>query len=104
VVPSQDGSQGDRIYVTVRFPPEYNLNHLKTSAAWETCIIAWTMVPPTNTSVYPYWKSKDYFSTMPYGWIPDSGIDFFQQFVRHLKERWLELCDLAKRHLAERVS
>jgi hypothetical protein len=41
---------------------------------------------------------------MPFGWIPDDGVDFFKQFILYLKERWLRLCDLAKDHLAARVS
>lgn len=51
-----------------------------------------------------YWKSLDHFSMMPFGWIPDDGVEFFKQFIPYLEERWLRLCDLAKDHLAARVS
>ena len=41
---------------------------------------------------------------LPSGNIPKNGLDFFAQFLSHLREVWLETCDLAEQHLAECVS
>ena len=41
---------------------------------------------------------------LPSGNIPKDGLDFFAQFLSHLREVWLEICDLAEQHLAECVS
>ncbi|RII24236.1 hypothetical protein CUC08_Gglean011241 [Alternaria sp. MG1] len=38
---------------------------------------------------------------LPSGNIPKNGLDFFAQFLSHLREVWLETCDLAEQHLAE---
>jgi hypothetical protein len=38
------------------------------------------------------------------GDIPKDGLDFFAQFLSHLRDVWLETCDLAEQHLAECVS
>lgn len=46
----------------------------------------------------------DHFSTLSYGWIPNSGSGFISQFVQTLEEKWLELCRSAEEHLALRVS
>ncbi|KAM3076143.1 hypothetical protein ACMFMG_006342 [Clarireedia jacksonii] len=63
--------------------------------------IAWKIVPSTNTKQGP-WTPVVYFSTLPYGWIPRDGIDFFQQFILCMKEKWLELCQQAEEHLSNR--
>jgi hypothetical protein len=71
---------------------------------WGECRIAWTMKPLASSSGRPCWESIDHFSTLPYGWIPDDGVDFFTQFILYLKERWLKLCDLTEDHLTKCVS
>ncbi|KAF2181531.1 hypothetical protein K469DRAFT_589019 [Zopfia rhizophila CBS 207.26] len=59
-------------------------------------------MPLPNPKDGPRWKSIDHFSMLPYGWIPDDSIDFFTQFIRNLKRRWLKLCDLAEEHISKR--
>jgi len=50
------------------------------------------------------WRSIDHFSTLPYGWIPANGADFFALFMQYLKEKWLVICGEAEEHLSKRVS
>ncbi|KAK3900984.1 ankyrin repeat-containing domain protein [Staphylotrichum tortipilum] len=38
------------------------------------------------------WQTATHFSTLPNGWIPDGGVDFFKQFLAELQTRWLHLC------------
>jgi len=59
------------------------------------------MVLLPNPYDTPCWESIGHFSMLPYGWIPDDGVDFFTQFMLYLKGRWLELCDFAEEHLTE---
>jgi hypothetical protein len=65
--------------------------------------IAWTIIPPSNPKIRP-WQSVDHYSTLPNGWIPDDGIDFFEQITLHLEERWISVCDAADEHLKKSVS
>ncbi|KUL83782.1 hypothetical protein ZTR_06613 [Talaromyces verruculosus] len=67
---------------------------------WPWTCIAWTILSPSNPHIRP-WQSVDYYSMLPNGWIPDDGIDFFQQIVLHLEERWISVCDTADGHLKE---
>ncbi|KAK4119368.1 hypothetical protein N657DRAFT_554230, partial [Parathielavia appendiculata] len=43
-----------------------------------------------------------HFSMLPNGWIPDDGVDFFKQFICHLRERWYTECDLVEKDLTTR--
>lgn len=89
------------ICLGVRYPfkrSASNQNHFKTS--WNMCAIAWTITPPAKASDGPSWKSVAHISSLPYGWIPDDGADFFQQLMLHLKNRWLKLCNLAEDHMS----
>ncbi|KAL7935803.1 hypothetical protein V8C35DRAFT_262360 [Trichoderma chlorosporum] len=52
--------------------------------------IAWRAIRPIRPG--SPWPSIVYFSTLPYGWIPDDGMHFFEQFVTHINAQWLELC------------
>jgi ankyrin repeat protein len=98
--------QYDRIYVAIQFPAEPDLQGQKHAEVsyWDTSRIAWTMMTYSNPNGDRCWKSINHFSMMPYGWIPDDGLDFFKQFLLYLKERWSNLCDLAEDHLTIRVS
>lgn len=71
--------------------------------AWNKRAIAWTIIPPKEPSDRPL-KSTNHLSTLPYGWIPDDGVDFFKQFIMCLKDRWDVECDLVEGDLAKRVS
>ncbi|KAF2188018.1 hypothetical protein K469DRAFT_567803, partial [Zopfia rhizophila CBS 207.26] len=68
---------------------------------WGKCGITWTMVSSANPNKESSWRSTDHFSMLPYGWIPEDGVDFFTQFILHLKDRWLKLCNLAEEHLTD---
>lgn len=63
----------------------------------------------TTASTWPAYRgmgcpSMDHFSTLPYGWMPDDGVDFVKQILEHLTGRWMQLCDQAEDHLATCVS
>ncbi|KAH7220436.1 uncharacterized protein BKA55DRAFT_697488 [Fusarium redolens] len=47
-------------------------------------------------------KTKDdrYFSMLQDGWIPEDGIELFQQFLVHLTARWSELCSQFEDYLS----
>jgi hypothetical protein len=98
--------RGDSISVAILIPSEEDLQHQKLSKGpdWDICRISWIMIPCSGPNGVRYWKSLDHFSMMPFGWIPDDGVDFFKQFILYLQERWLRLCVLAKDHLTVRVS
>jgi hypothetical protein len=67
------------------------------------CAITWTMMAPHSSSK-GLWTLKNYYSMLPYGWIPDDGAGFFKQLLRQLKRRWTDLCLIAAKHLSKRVS
>lgn len=46
------------------------------------------------------WQTSTHYSTLPNGWIPDDGVDFFKQFLEHLQARWLRLCQQGEELLA----
>lgn len=66
--------------------------------------ITWTISRPRNLNGEQYWKTTDHYSTLPYGRIPDDGLDFFKDFILRLEEKWVELCDLGEKHLTDCVS
>ncbi|KAF4441559.1 ankyrin, partial [Fusarium albosuccineum] len=68
---------------------------------WEGCGVAWIMTAPSHDAG-PGWTMKEHFSTLPDGWIPDDGIDFFQQLVVHLTKGWSNLCHQTEGHLSHR--
>jgi hypothetical protein len=83
--------------VAVSFPAKSKEKH------WVERAIAWTMIPPKSSTSRTS-KSINHLSTLPYGWIPDNGVDFFKQFILCLKDRWFVECDLMDGDLAKRVS
>jgi ankyrin repeat protein len=92
------------ICLGVRYPSgrsTFKTKHFETS--WDICVIAWTIIPPTKATDGPNWNSVAHISMLPYGWIPNDGADFLQQFILYLKERWLKLCDLAEEHMSSQV-
>ncbi len=93
-------------FVVGAFPNEQQAANRESSlvSTWSGQGIAWTMIPPSKPSEGTCWKSIDHFSTLPYGWIPDDGAEFFALFIRKLKENWLELCATAEERLSQRVS
>ncbi|KZL71446.1 ankyrin repeat protein [Colletotrichum tofieldiae] len=69
---------------------------------WAEYGIAWTMTAPKKHNNSSRWKTRDHFSMLPNGWIPDDGIDFFYQFIAELTIRWSKLCNSAEGHLSMR--
>lgn len=63
--------------------------------------IMWRIIQPINPG--SPWNSIVYFSTLPYGWIPDDGMDLFQHLFIHLRERWLDLCHKFGKYLSDKV-
>lgn len=64
--------------------------------------VIWRSMQPKNPS--SPWTTVVYFSTLPYGWIPEDGVDIFRQFFVHIKTEWLELCHKFGDYLAKRVN
>ncbi|EWZ48991.1 hypothetical protein FOZG_04455 [Fusarium oxysporum Fo47] len=61
--------------------------------------ISWTMMPPAISNGESSWKSIAHLSVLPYGWMPDNGIEFFALFIAELERRWSALCDDTKSYL-----
>ncbi|KAL7953705.1 hypothetical protein V8C34DRAFT_317924 [Trichoderma compactum] len=62
--------------------------------------IIWRIKRPTSSS--SSWTAIAYFSTLPYGWIPEDAADLFQQFFEHVKTKWLDECGVFEDYLAKR--
>ena len=70
-------------------------------------MIRWTVTkkanpgPATGSSrTGKTWQSLTHFSTLSNGWIPDDGVDFFKQFLDHLRAKWLQICQEAEELLS----
>lgn len=50
------------------------------------------------------WTTRDHFTTVAYGSLPESGAAFAQSFVISLQNEWLNICDDIKKHLYQNVS
>jgi hypothetical protein len=94
------------VFVAGSFPKQLQVADQESSPAslWTECAIAWKMLLPSNSTDGTCWKSTDHFSTLPYGWIPHDGAEFFALFVCRLKENWLEFCATGQERLSRRVS
>ncbi|KAJ4129487.1 hypothetical protein NW765_016360 [Fusarium oxysporum] len=81
--------------------PNFKLGPEKGQIIWEGCGVGWTLDDLEKSSGSPQ-KTKDYqyYSMLQDGWIPDDGIELFQQFLVHLTRRWLDLCDQFEDHLS----
>ena len=84
--------------------PDSNIQGRSVTLQWRECAIAWTMVfSGTISRDGNGWRSMDHFSTLPYGWIPRDGAEFFSLFIQHLRQSWLTFCISAEEHLLQRV-
>ncbi|KAF2824303.1 ankyrin [Ophiobolus disseminans] len=94
----------DVVFVVGSFPKQLQVadQELSPASLWTECAIAWKMLLPSNSTDKTCWKSTDHFSTLPYGWIPDDGAEFFALFVCRLKENWLEFCATGQERLSRR--
>jgi hypothetical protein len=102
--PSRSGKV--RFSVAIWFPAGFdktNENHFKVPDRG-TCRITWSTSSTSNANDKAERRSTDYFSMLSSGSIPKDGLDFFAQFLSHLREVWLRTCDLAEQHLTECVS
>jgi hypothetical protein len=94
-------SEGTKLFVGIWFPPrDPKPDKSFTMSTDEKAMISWTIFPFSDSGS----KVIDHFSTLPYGSIPDHHIDFFKHFILHLRDKWLVLCNLEERHLADLVS
>lgn len=95
-----------KIRVSLSFPVAetlYPQEQFFAMPGWHPCLMAWTIIAPSNPRTRP-WQSVDHYSMLPNGWIPDDGIDMFQQIILYLQERWISVCDAADEHLKRSVS
>lgn len=87
------------------FPIEHDIGGQEGSVPllWRECAIAWTSVDSSKARNGSGWESMDHFSTLPYGWIPKDGVNFFSLFIQHLRCNWLMFCTSAEERLVQRV-
>lgn len=103
-LPMETGSQRVDVSISLWFPVGEQASRKYFSIhGGNQCRIAWNILRPVDPERSP-WRSTVYFSTLPYGWIPDDGIHFFNLFIVYLKGRWVDLCQQAEEHLSTRVS
>ncbi|CAI9631388.1 unnamed protein product [Alternaria burnsii] len=91
------------VSVAIQFPAGFDNadgNHFKAPDR-STCRITWSMSLTSNVNNESGRRPTDYFSMLPSGNIPKDRLDFFAQFLAHLREVWLQTCDLAEQHLTE---
>lgn len=72
---------------------------------WESCGVGWTL-DDFERSSGSTGKAKyhQYYSMLQNSWIPDDGIELFQQFLVHLTRKWLDMCDQFEEYLSRLVS
>lgn len=68
------------------------------------CSIGWTVSQAKDDDGKPYWRTVEHFSALPYGWIPENGLDFFKAFLQDLQVYWKSICERAHSRLFELVS
>ena len=71
--------------------------------------------PISKTTIEIAWREEDgdetndspmpicFYSTLPYGWIPDGIQDFLSLFLGHLKHLWLKICEEAHTTISNTV-
>jgi hypothetical protein len=92
------------VSVSLWFPAEQHPSRKHLSMPDEANFkIAWKIAQPTDSN-NDAWRSIAYFSMLPYGWIPSDGMEFFGQFILHLRQKWLKLYHEAEKSLSKRVS
>lgn len=71
----------------------------------KTVMIKWIVIKQRDrdSRTGESWKSVSHFSTLPNGWIPDDGVDFFKQFLGELQAMWLRNCGRGEKVLVESV-
>lgn len=74
------------------------------TSQWNRCEILWTKtkLPPTDGEPSKT-EPIEFYSMLPYGWVPSDGAELFGLFLDHLKDRWLGICNMARQCLSDRV-
>lgn len=88
--------------VSVHLP--YRYDHLSARHDSDKIGVAWTVRWQDGGEESERWKSTDFYSTLPYVWVPESGVDLFLRFLAHLKRKWLDLCEFEMDWLNDCVS
>ena len=81
---------GPRTNTTVRIGPHTNTTIEISPHTDKIVQIAWK--PPRAYNESGTFWPMDFYSTLPYGWVPEGSIHLFCLFLDHLKQMWLELC------------
>jgi hypothetical protein len=85
-----------RFAVVISFPKEsITSKTFEMNKGQKRIIIFWTLEAPNTGSVTSQesyhkseaWKSRDHFSILKCGWIPDHGVDFFKHFIQDLEQQ-----------------
>jgi hypothetical protein len=86
--------------------PDFQLDQKKGQVIiWKGCGVGWTLDNFERSSGSTgKTKNHQYYSMLQDSWIPDDGIELFQQFLAHLTRRWLDMCDQFEDHLSHLVS
>ncbi|RJE19112.1 Ankyrin repeat protein [Aspergillus sclerotialis] len=80
--------------VSVKLPYRHNYyDHLIAEENRDRIGVAWTVRWQADGEVPEGWQSTDFSSTLPYVWLPKSGVDMLHRFLTHLKHKWLDLCN-----------
>ena len=69
----------DEVHLKAKMPGLYG----------KTVHIAWSN--PADNENATFWP-MDFYSTLPYGWVPEGGLPLYCLFLDHLKQLWLDLC------------
>ncbi|KAI0003433.1 hypothetical protein F4779DRAFT_621915 [Xylariaceae sp. FL0662B] len=84
-----------RLSVDLPVEPRQKIAIRSDLPSLEILEIEWNVVLD-NTQT---WTSITHFTTLPFLWMPSHGIDFIQQFMACLEEKWLQLCEFKQKGL-----
>lgn len=88
--------------VSVKLP--YRYDHITAGTNSDRIGVAWRVRWQADGEDLDGWQSTDFSSTLPYVWLPNSGVDMLLRFLTHLKNKWLDLCTFEQDWLNKSVS
>lgn len=88
------------VYFGVWVPVSY---YRYEGTTWKWHEVAW-LGRQGNTGSEKPGSQGDYYSTLHYGYIPDSLLELCRQFVLTITKEWRAACDGVFFHLSKRVS